>query len=421
MKRKKRAEHFLLMDGCHCTQFAVFPKDWDKPGADVSLSWFIWYRFYDPKFRDDPKFKNGKLCPIKGDINQYNTLAAKRQLVRATLEQEYDIIVKQHYNPITGLFMAPAEPEREDYIIHPDTLLIPALKAAKERIKGVRSTRYDLESVMKGVCTAAKRVRVDNLAIKDIRRRHVLMILTQCSKDIKKWSPNRFNKYRSYLLMLFKELLIIEAIEQNPVTDIPKEKTVKNIRLTLTMEERIRIDEHLRANYYRFWLYTQIFFHAGGRESELMNLKIKDVDLQNQRYMTTILKGKHYRQVWKTIKTIAMPYWHQAVVGGKREDFVFSKGLQPGPVAINPWQITRRWRTHVKEKLGIQADFYSLKALNTDETDIQMGIKVAAAQNSHQGTGVTIEHYAVTHKSRMHEIQKQVNNPFAPKQETAKE
>lgn len=415
MKRKKRPEHIMLFDGCHCTQFSVFPKNWDSAGADINQMWYIWYRFHDPRFKDDPKYKNGKLCQVKGDLSRYHTLAARRQLVKSMLETERDLLLRQHFNPITGLFMAPRDVPDTDYIIHPDTTLVKALKAAKERISGVKSTKTDLASVLNGIGKAAKRIRLDAMPIKDVRRRHVLMLLDQCSKDIARWSPSRYNKYRSYLLMLFKELVIVEAVEQNPVTDIPKEKVLQKMRLTLTDQERSKIDEHLRATNYRFWLYTQIFFHSGGRETELMALKIKDVDLQGQRYLATIKKGKHYRQEWRTIKDVAVMYWHQAVSGGNPDDYVFSKGLKPGPVPIDAVQISRRWRVHVKDKLGITADFYSLKHLNTDETASQMGIAVAAAHNAHRGTKITIDHYAVGHKERMHQVLKTVDNSFAPK------
>jgi len=66
----------------------------------------------------------------------------------------------------------------------------------------------------------------------------------------------------------------------------------------------------------------------------------------------------------------------------KKEDYIFSKYLETGKTSNRPEQITRRWKRHVKDKLGIEADFYSLKHLNTDETAALLDLGDAAAHES---------------------------------------
>jgi len=75
-------------------------------------------------------------------------------------------------------------------------------------------------------------------------------------------------------------------------------------------------------------------------------------------------------------------------------DFVFGKGLCPAKESNRAEQITRRWNVYVKKKLNIEADYYSLKYLNTDETAALLDGNDAAAHNSHTSTVIMLKHYA---------------------------
>jgi hypothetical protein len=63
--------------------------------------------------------------------------------------------------------------------------------------------------------------------------------------------------------------------------------------------------------------------------------------------------------------------------------------------------------------LKIDADFYSLKHLNLDETASILNIESAAQMAGHTSTVITMKHYAVNEESRKMEKLKRVNNEFA--------
>ena len=67
---------------------------------------------------------------------------------------------------------------------------------------------------------------------------------------------------------------------------------------------------------------------------------------------------------------------------------------------------------HVKKKLNISADFYSLKHLNIDETADALDIKDASVMAGHTTPVITIKHYALNEKERQHERMSKVNNSF---------
>jgi integrase len=138
-----------------------------------------------------------------------------------------------------------------------------------------------------------------------------------------------------------------------------------------------------------------------------------DVDLINQRYKVTIYKGREYREVWKTIKDIALPYWQSIMKECNDKDYVFTKGLKPGQSQIQPYQIGKRWYRLVKKKLGINADFYSLKHLHTTEVVDLLDEAAAAKHNEHRSTAMVVGIYDVKKTERDHNKVKSLNNKFA--------
>jgi integrase len=237
----------------------------------------------------------------------------------------------------------------------------------------------------------------------------------KAGKEKHPFTAAKYNRYRSNLVMLFTKLRKMGAVTSNQAELIDTKKAVKTIRLTMTPYERQAVDKALKRDNPNLHRLMHIFFHAGVRRTELMKVQGRHVDLENQRYKATILKGNQYEEVWKVIKDIALPYWKEAMANCGPDDFLFSVGLKPGPVSINPKQITRRWNVWVKKRLFINADFYSLKHSNTTEVKNQLGAKKAAELNSHKSEAMVVKIYDVErdmHKARADEELKSINNPF---------
>jgi hypothetical protein len=107
---------------------------------------------------------------------------------------------------------------------------------------------------------------------------------------------------------------------------------VKKKRATLTREERQLINTFLHTYYRRFWIFLQCFFHSGARETEMMRLKGRDIEISNKQIKYLVLKGNVYEEVYRPIKGIAVPFWEMALENCRLDDYVFAKGLEPGPV-----------------------------------------------------------------------------------------
>lgn len=400
----------LLPNGCSCSKMSVFPKNWQTKSASIAINWRFHYYFHDPNFSDNPKLKYGKLVIVKG-MNCYKQINERRAATKLLMDYEMQRLQVEGFNPITGINMPDMEIENE-YEISPRTGFFDALQKAWQQLSPTGGTAADMKSMMGRVGKAITQLNLQSIPIDQISRKHITYILEHITKTHKRFSGHQFNKYRSYLMSLFKVLYRVEAVNYNPIRDIEKRKITVKLREVLSPEDRFRIAEHLSANYPSFWTFTQIFFHSGGREIELLNLQVKDVNLGKQVYKSMVKKGRQYTEVERTIKDVALPLWTVLIASAKPDDYIFSAGLVPGPKTIRREQITRRWSVHVKKKLGITADFYSLKHLNLDETAALLNAKDAARQAGHTTPVVTLSHYLVGEKERQHNRLKGVDNAF---------
>lgn len=394
----------LLPNGCNCSDLTVNPKNWNtNKRVTIRKPWYIQYYFRDPLLKD--KYPKGKLVIVKG-MNHLKDVESRVEATKVILENELYMLKVQGYNPITGKMNGPDIDVT--YEIHPETLFPEAIDLAYEKSNVGEKTRREMKTIKKYFLDAMADLKLEDLKIKDVKRKHVRAIL-ELQSDKNNYSPNRFNSARSYVSIFFKTLLGFDAIEANPVNGIQKKKTVKKIRKSLTPEELEIVKAHLKENYYTFYRYVQIFFYSGCRSSELMQVKRSDVDLDSQIFKVTVKKGPHYYEEYRAINDHALEIWAEACEGAPDNHYIFSKKLKHGPVAIDEWQVYKRWRVHVKQKLGIEADFYSLKHLHTTKIIDHYNTDLAAAINGHKSDKMNAKHYDLLRKERLLEQAKKAN------------
>lgn len=401
---------FSLPNGCSRSEISVTPKNWNKATASTKKPWKITYRFYDPAYQFTELW--GKQVQIKG-MNHLKLLVDRQDSTQTLLDFERDRLQLEGYNPITGISIPPILDDEE---LGPNTFLKPALQMAFKRLNCADGTKEDIEIALPHILSAVRKLKFEGLPVGEVRIRNIILILEAIGKAKDGWTASNYNHYRSYLLMLFKVIVPMANMQGNPVKDVPKKKEVKGIKDVLTDKQRVAVNDYLLKNKYNFWRFLHIFFHSGARITEMMRLKVTDVDLPGQRFKVLILKGNIYEEVWKPIKSLALPLWVEVVNECKglpigQPIYLFSRHLVPGVRLIDEIQITRRWRK-IKKILCITADFYSLKHLNSTETVDQLSTGDAAAMNSHKSEAMVVNIYDVKAEQRQFERLKKVNNPF---------
>lgn len=393
-----------LSNGCEVSDFKVMPANWQSRSASTKKDWIIYYTFFDPEY------KEGKRCQVRG-MNRVKNLAERQRVTRKLIAFEIQNL-QSGFNPFKKTVINPTRFE-----VNRNTPFIPALKKAFEKVKGVEGTLNDIKSVIKGVELSARQLGIYSMPISEVSRKYFKSIFEQCYKNNPKFTAARQNKYRAYLMKLFKELIEMEAVDVNPLRDIQKERETKKERVMPNEDERQKINEYLKENYYSFWRAIQIFFASGSREIELMRVQKKHVDLKDQSCLYLVKKGIEERWVRRPIPDSALPLWIEIMKDSKEEDFLFSKKMIPGPVQIRSEQFSRRWKRHIKDKLKININLYSLKHLNTTEISDQLDKLYNPAEDvqkltGHTTTAMIVQIYDQHNKSRKDNKIKTIGGTF---------
>ncbi len=404
-------------------------SDWNKltksqQKEKLEKDWYVRYSYRHP----DGKLK--RLPNIKGFANSYHTKEERIDILDV-LRSALLKLLKAGFNPLkpeeyTGIVDNPELiGEIDDNIITSNTKVIEAFRHIHENKQTGKSTYKELRRVINNIEKSFSQLNWIDVKISDFTHSKIKKAL-----DNLNLTNNEYNKFLTSLSMLFIEAKEMEIIKENPVSALKKKKTVKKIRETLELEELQQIAEYLKANYYTFYRYMMIFIQSGARSSELMKVQAKDVDLKKQEYKATILKGDKYSEVKKIIINSALPYWIDLLKGVKKnDDYIFSKFLEPGSDAIQEYQITKRWKRLVKDRVGFvggklkllkdiedgiayktPADFYAMKHLFLDELDkSENDNKLAQILASHTSSQMTDTVYLVTKKERENEKLKKLN------------
>lgn len=451
-------------NGCYRSEIKVTPRNWNTVKASVNVPWRINYRFYDPAFKDHPKLKKGKQVKILG-MNHFASREDRQAFTRRLIEREKNEIDVLGYNPITKIFMAPSVSETEPAVqdLTPSTPFISALNIIYSELSAniEPGTNTEFVTVLKYFSQSAILLKKDRVPLEAIKARDIKHILENCKNltvtrtvnkrdeknrvvrhkvggqmmpvkvevvSPKTWNDNEFNKYRKCLSALFTELERQEIIEYNPIKKIPKRDTAvvdpdQAQRKVLSPEERRQVHLSLILEHPAFHRFINIFYHSGARISEIMRLQGKNVDMVGQRFKVLVKKRKKLTWVWKTIKDVALPYWQEIMQICGPEDYVFAKGLLPGKKAIRIEQVGRRWKLHIKKKLGITSRMYDLKHLHTTEVineleklqaEFKMDpVALAAEHNSHTSSAMVVKIYDVDSSKREHRKVKGLKNVFA--------
>jgi hypothetical protein len=158
------ATMLTLRNNCRCSEIKVSPSNWKKASASTKKTWKIHYRFYDPTF-DKPH-----QVTIKAGINKIKDLDQRRALVEDLIRLEKENLLAKGYNPITNSQIEYLALESD---IPPNTLFVEALNKALDKLSIARRTKIDVKSVIKGVETASKQLRIDTLPLSAISRKHL--------------------------------------------------------------------------------------------------------------------------------------------------------------------------------------------------------------------------------------------------------
>lgn len=356
------------IQGCSYTELWVSPANWQKATKkDLDKDWYVQCIFFDPRY--EKKYPKG--FPYRKKANKPQTIEERKALISFLLKnipQQFN----NGYNPITKKYM-----NLRDEGLYPDLLFIEAFKRALEIKSGTKSHLYNIKRAIERLEEASEALGMQYIKVKDLRRVDLKIML-----DYLQLPDKYYNKFVIYFSSLYRVLIEYECCESNITRDIYPKKTFKEPRLVLEKNELDRIKELLEKTHPEFYRYMMIFLYSGARNTELFRLQRKDVDLDKQEFVILLEKGGQYKRCTKVILSPSLEYWREVCEECQSpDDYLFSLNFVPSKKMGHTEIVTRFWKRNVKDKLGIEADFYALKHYMLDNLDSDTAMLLASHTN----------------------------------------
>lgn len=356
------------LDGCSYSELWVSPANWQKATKkDLDKDWYVQCIFFDPRY--GKKYPKG--FPYRKKANKPQTIEERKALISFLLKnipQQFN----NGYNPITKKYM-----NLRDEGLYPDLLFIEAFKRALEIKSGTKSHLYNIKRAIERLEEASEALGMQYIKVKDLRRVDLKRML-----DWLQLPDKYYNRFVIYFSSLYRELIEYECCEANITRDIYPKKTFKEPRLVLEKNELDKIREHLEETHPEFYRYMMIFLYSGARNTELFRLQRKDVDLDKQEFVILLEKGGQYKRCTKVILNPALEYWKEVCEECQSpDDYLFALNFVPSKKMGHTEIVTRFWKRNVKDKLGIEADFYALKHYMLDNLDSDTAMLLASHTN----------------------------------------
>ncbi len=407
---------------CHYSEIWVKPANWKSLTTQKSLqlNWYVECKFYDPLFIE--KYPKG--FPYRKKVNKFRTLEERKAAIQLFLKEIPKLFEDKGYNPITKKYMIPV-PKPAHGVIHPKLNFIEALELAYSKLTVSEGVKKEMKRIIAKIKKSGQELRIE-FPICEIHSGYIRDLL-----DYLNLTPNEYNKYLTHLSIVLSDLVEKRMVFHNPIRDIKKKKTIKKIRETLEVSELQDIFKVLKTDHPTFYRYAMIFFHSGARSAELFRVQKHHVNLSKQEYKITIRKGNCYREVVKVILPNVVPFWNELINECTNDDdFLFTRNLQPSLIPTQAYQITKRWKRLIKDKMcfvdglimkisdaekekleyiRIIADFYALKHLFLDELDKASDSTLSLSKNmANHTTNITETAYLFGREGRKNEALKNI-------------
>lgn len=244
-----------------------------------------------------------------------------------------------------------------------------------------------------------RREGVLNKGVTQFTRSHALRFLDHLL-DERKVGDNTYNNY-----MLRASIFFIWAIDReyrtdNPFKGIRRKRKAEKFRTLISEEERAQCLNWFERYDPPMVLVCLFVFHTLLRpRSELMRIRIKDLDLVNGVINVSGSDSKGRRIRRPAIPDVMMPFLKASpIMAAKSHEYVVGRGLLPGPVHSGHNTTGNRWNA-MRDALGWPADktLYSLRdsgivQLIADGIDLTHVMQQAGHRDI-ATTNIYVQHY----------------------------
>lgn len=318
------------------------PEIYDA-GGDMSKQWFVFYSYKNPETGKFQRFK------VFRNINSF-TLKGERVEAARVIKQAMSELLAEGFCPFE-LY----RPELEDFTV--SNCIDTFLKSIESGIRKKTFKKYELYILIFKEWITKNGMAGNHL--RTVKKEHVFRFLEDISAE-RSPSGKTYNSYKNTVSRMFSFFLnnYEDIIFKNPALSIEsKQVTVKgNQAYSDELFEEVR-KTVIKEDPYLWKVCQFVYYSALRNEQELLNLKIRDINLKT---MSIIVPGSISKS--KSIQNIPIypdfvPVIESMRLNGLDPDwYVFGRNDQPGPIRVGEDNFARRFR-EIKKKIGLGPDY----------------------------------------------------------------
>jgi len=327
------------------TEPKIYPEN-----HDLAKSWFVAFRFSDQASGQTKQFQ------YRGDINKLSTKKERLREANSLKEALWDML-DSGWNPFSD-----RKETHEDAHLSPlcevlDYIL--ELKKSTLKKKSIRNYYDSIRMFKAWLIKTGKRTMLPGSFTILHARNYLDYLMVERGN-----SGKTVNSQMSYLHGFFSVMLDREIIQKNPFTGIKKQKHDVGKNIAFDEQEKRAIAALLRQEDIRIYYFVQFMYHCFIRRSELIRIKVGDIDWVNKTIILNSEDTKNRKQESVAIPTGFEPVLKEMHLERFPSDYyIFSLYLKPGPKQlVRPDYITRKHRELLDQlNIGKEKTLYSWK------------------------------------------------------------
>lgn len=277
----------------------------------MSKQWYIYFRGKNDVTGESKQFR------FKLGINKFSKKRERQEAAKSALRSVISMIEVDGWNP----FEQKCESEKKKLCCHLDEML--SIRSCSIR---VRSTEI-YGNALKFFRIWCEKNGYDTLAAPEFTKLQALEYMDYLKQE-RKYSGKSCNNTVGYLKTLFFMLEEREVIKSNPFCAIKKYKEEKGKNVAFTPREVDLVTDYMKKHNIRLYYATQFVRYAFIRRTELMHLRVSNVDLINHTITIPADVSKNGKQ-----DSITIPMSLEKIIVKMKldeanpEDYIFGKDM----------------------------------------------------------------------------------------------
>lgn len=290
----------------------IYPKD-----HSMEKPWFVAFTFTDPMSATTKRFQ------YRGEINKKKSL--KERIKEAnSLKSALEEMLFDGWNPFNGFMEHEKEAKYTPLVELMDKLL--QIKKSSIKPKSYRNYYDSIRWFKLWLSKTGKKKMYPGHFTNIHARAYVDYMMLE-----KNYNGKTINGQVSYLKSFFYMMVEREVIQKNPFFGIKKLRHDIGKNIAFSHIEKVKIAEKLRIKNINLYYFVQFMYHCFLRRSEIIRIKVGDIDWINKTIRVNSEDTKNRRQ-----ESVAIPSGLEAILEQMQlkdyspNYYIFSHRLKPG-------------------------------------------------------------------------------------------